>query len=416
MSDRSQRATAASAILVAGYLGLVRLRRYANLRDLERQYPHLVADPSKMTYPEATAIQRVTSMHESPMLSKLALELALFQTCKLPRRIGSPLLRLTRFFFVDAIPTISSLLLHTKRLTCPAAYGKRAEDTGVLLLETQVHGLDSERGSQALCRINWQHDRYGVKISRDDKLFTLCLFIYEPLRLIDEHDWRKTTPLEKQARFVFWREMGARMGITDIPKTSEELQAWRRDYQKEKMVYAESNAIVGDATIALFLRPYPRFMHAFMRQALIVLVPEPAREAFGWPRSRPRFLYALIPALLALRAFIVRRFRLPRSRSDPGDFGLSDPKNTRVGADGVTRYLRTNWFFEPLYCSPTFFNRLWRFLGYQVPDGKRFQPEGYALPACGPSDLEKRGSEEVKANAEKMRLAAKNGACPFAPQ
>lgn len=315
----------------------------------------------------------------------------------------------------DAIPTISSLLLHTGQLTCPSLYGKRAEDTGILLLEPQVHGLDSERGSQAVARTNWQHARYGSKISRDDKLFTLSLFIYEPLRLVDEHEWRKTTALEKQARFVFWREMGSRMGIDDIPKTSEELVEWCEEYTKKNMVYAESNAIVGDATLKLFLRPYPSFMQPFIRQVMLVLVPQRVREAFGWGPSRPAVLYTLVPAVLALRAFIIRHFVLPRSRSDPGDFGITDPKNVIVDEKGEKRYLRTSWFFEPLYCKPTWRGSLWALLGYTTP-GPKWRPEGYSLLSVGPSVHEQKGAEEVRANAEKMRSAAKGGACPFAPR
>lgn len=400
-------------VAFAVYLAYVRSRRFANVRYIEKKYAHLLADPSKMTYPEATEIQRFSGLYESPMLAKLALEFALFQTCKPGLLLSNP--RADEVPTADAIPTISSLLHHTQQLTCPSLYGKRAEDTGVLLLEAQVHGLDSERGSQAVARTNWQHARYGSKISRDDKLFTLSLFMFEPLRLIDEHDWRKTTALEKQARFVFWRELGARMGIDDIPKTSEELQEWCEEFMQKNMVYAESNAIVGDATIQLFLRPYPAFMRPFIRQVLLVLVPQRVREAFGWGPSRPAFLYVLVPAILSLRAFVIRYLLLPRSRSNPGDFGISNPKNVTVDAKGEPRYLRTNWFFEPLYCRPTWRGRLWALLGHDTP-GPKWRPDGYSLCSVGPSVYEQKGVEEVKTNAEKMRTTANGGACPFAPR
>jgi hypothetical protein len=32
------------------------------------------------------------------------------------------------------------------------------------------------------------------------------------------------SPLEAHARYVFWREVGARMGISDIPRTMEDLR------------------------------------------------------------------------------------------------------------------------------------------------------------------------------------------------
>lgn len=71
----------AGGVAFALYLAYVRYRRFANVRAIEKKYAHLLADLSKMTYPEATEIQRITATYEVPLLSKLSLEFALFQTC-----------------------------------------------------------------------------------------------------------------------------------------------------------------------------------------------------------------------------------------------------------------------------------------------------------------------------------------------
>jgi hypothetical protein len=38
--------------------------------------------------------------------------------------------------------------------------------------------------------------------------------------------WRELSPLEQHAFYVFWVEIGGRMGIRDIPDTLEALTAW----------------------------------------------------------------------------------------------------------------------------------------------------------------------------------------------
>lgn len=61
-------------------------------------------------------------------------------------------------------------------------------------------GIDLERGSTALARMNWLHSRYGNLITRDDKLFTLALFVFEPFYFCEKFEFRPLTELEKEAR------------------------------------------------------------------------------------------------------------------------------------------------------------------------------------------------------------------------
>lgn len=48
--------------------------------------------------------------------------------------------------------------------------------------------------------MNFLHSRYGKLITREDKLFTLCLFIFEPASFADAYEWRGLEDIEKQAR------------------------------------------------------------------------------------------------------------------------------------------------------------------------------------------------------------------------
>lgn len=90
--------------------------------------------------------------------------------------------------------------------------GKRYADTSVLVGECLVNDIDSERACVANNRMNWIHSRYAGKIQMDQIVYTPCLLACEALLWIDKYDWRETVPLEKHASWVFWYEVGKRMG------------------------------------------------------------------------------------------------------------------------------------------------------------------------------------------------------------
>ena len=154
----------------------------------------------------------------------------------------------------------TKLLVATRRLTNEKIVGKRSEDTGAILYECLVPGIDSDRGLKALSKMNWIHAQYGSRITNAEVIHTLALFILEPQRWIETYEWRPMTYLEKVAQFIYWKEIGYRMGMTDIPKTLEELQVWTDAYEKTDMFYSESNRKCYDATIDLFLRNVPSFL------------------------------------------------------------------------------------------------------------------------------------------------------------
>ncbi|KAH9808682.1 hypothetical protein DFH28DRAFT_1226336 [Melampsora americana] len=374
--------TSLIGITLTVYLLIVRRRRYDNREMLRQRFAHLSSseDLMKMTTEEAHQISRILNEFDCPFTSRTSLSLALFQTY--------------------AVPTISSLLVRTGRLALPACVGRRAEDTVCLIAEAEIHGVDSERGSLAIARINFLHRIYGSAISQDDLLFTLCLFVFEPCRYIDWLEWRASTQLEKHARFVLWREIGVRMGIINIPETPQALADWLAEYRLKAVVFSDTNASVGEATINLFLRPYPAILRPMLRRAMIVLIPEDIREAFRWPASSPAYLYSLIPWIFRLRAFFIRHFCLPRQKAF--DFGLRDSHLQTTDSTGKRLYQRNTWLHEPWYVEETFSNRLLGLLGLQVPSSN-FLTKGYTIESLGPQEFSKLGREAVRAEAKSIR-------------
>ena len=298
-------------------------------------------------------------------------------------------------------PTSPQVLNMSNELASPVTAGRRAEDTALLIIELLGQGLDSEAGSTALSRMNYLHSRYGKLITRDDLLYTLSLFVFEPIDFIADYEWRPLSPLEAHARYVFWREVGARMGISDIPRTMADFRQWKEEYHKIATVYDPENVKTADATVDVLLGPLPKFARPFGQQASIVLLDDRVRTAFGWQRASPSLLYWLVPATLRLRALVVRYLLYPRT--EPPAFLQSSPST-----DGKT-FVRKGFVFQPWYVSAG----ASRFgaVGYGKPGGARWKSEGFQHVSLGPERLSEVGLDKTLQDAQTLRERA--GVCPF---
>ena len=222
-----------------------------------------------------------------PFDTTRALELALFRTF--------------------GVPSISALLHRTGEFERRAQ--KRYDDTDIIVSVLVEHGYDSDRGRAALARMNAIHGRF--KIANEDFLYVLSTFVFEPIRFNARFGWRRMTEKEQVALFHFWRAVGERMGIRDIPARFEDFERYSEDYEARRYRFTEANRAVGAATVGLFAGWFPRPLHPLVRQAIYALLDAPARRAFGFPTARP-VIGALVVAAMKARA-IALRF-LPRRR------------------------------------------------------------------------------------------------------
>ena len=224
--------------------------------------------------------------YEFPFLTQKSLEFALFRTY--------------------AVPSISKLLDETGQFE---GHGQRRyDDTSLILAEITENGYDSERGRAALRRMNHLHGRFNI--SNDDFLYVLSTFIYEPIRW-NRFAWRRLVEQERQAVYVFWREVGRRMGIKDIPPTFEAFEQFNIAYERDHFAYSPSNNRVGEATIQVFLNWYASPLHPVVREAIYALLDDPLREAFGFPKASTA-LTGLLTIGLKTRARAIRQFGTPR--------------------------------------------------------------------------------------------------------
>jgi hypothetical protein len=200
-------------------------------------------------------------------------------------------------FRTFCVPSISALLDRTGEFEKRAQ--KRYDDTDLIISELIEWGYESERGRRALRRMNQQHGRFAI--ANDDFLYVLSTFIYEPIRWNARFGWRPMCDAERLGYFHFWREIGRRMNIRDIPADYGALEAFNRDYENRHYRFTEANRRVGTATRELFVSWFPAFCAPLVRSAIHALLDDALIAAFGFRPPAPT-MRRLVPAALRGRA------------------------------------------------------------------------------------------------------------------
>lgn len=222
----------------------------------------------------------------------------LIATCEFPFDVAHALE--FALFRTYAVPRISALLRGTGELTNRTR--KRYDDTDLLLSELIEHGYDSERGQASIANMNRQHARYPIR--NEDYLYVLSTFVFEPIRWIERFGYRPLLAKERLAWFNFWRAVGIRMGISDIPEDEYTFEQFNTTYETERFRFSQANREVADGTVDLLLGFYlPRSLIHLGRPAVYALLDARLLDAFGLTRQ-PGWLCALVHQSLHLRGRI----------------------------------------------------------------------------------------------------------------
>ena len=246
----------------------------------------LALDPRQ----DCQEIVRITGTLEFPFDSARALELALFRTF--------------------AVPSIGGLLDATHEFTRHPQ--RRYDATDLLLSEFMEHGYDSDRGRKAIRRMNQLHRRY--KIPNEDFVYVLSTFVVEPRRWIERYGWRPLLPHEAEAGVRFWGEVGARMGLKDIPPTGPAMERYHDDYEEAHFRPNPASLRVARATLQFLLDArVPKPLHALGREVMAVFMDPRLRRALEIPEPSPT-LEALVEGAMAWRARAIRAW-VPERRA-----------------------------------------------------------------------------------------------------
>jgi len=205
-------------------------------------------------------------------------------------------------FRTYAVPAISRVLSRTGEFECRSR--KRYDDTELLLCEVMEHGLDSPRGSRSIARMNDMHGRFGIDNAA--MLYVLSTFVCEPIRWLERFGRRPMTERERRAWFLYYRGLGERMGIREIPLSLDELTRLNVDYEAAHFRYADTNRRIGSITRDMLIGFYlPRPLVRFGRPAVHALLDRPLSEGLGFPVT-PAWLGRSVVAALRLRAGVLR--------------------------------------------------------------------------------------------------------------
>ena len=147
-------------------------------------------------------------------------------------------------FRTYAVASIGALLDATQEFAQRTQ--KRYDDTVLLLSEAVEQGLDSDRGREAVRRVNRIHARFDI--GDDDMRYVLATFVVVPLRWLDRHGWRPVTDAERVATHEYYRRLGTRMGIRGVPATWQEFAGLMDAYEAEHFARTPAVAAVGTAT------------------------------------------------------------------------------------------------------------------------------------------------------------------------
>ncbi|PJZ66280.1 DUF2236 domain-containing protein [Leptospira wolffii] len=214
------------------------------------------------------------------------------------------------FFRTFAIPSISKILDGTKQFE--KAGQKRYDDTALILAEFLENGLESERGKEAIRRLNQIHKQYDIK--NEDFLYTLTTFIFEPDRWNERFGWRRSTEKERLANFYLWKKIGKLMNIKNMPETYEEMLDFNRRFEKENFRYTPESGNVARATMQIAASRLPKIpgLRYLVFHSVYSLMDKPLRDAMGFPSPNP-IVTLLAYLTLKIRAFILRFIWPPRT-------------------------------------------------------------------------------------------------------
>ncbi|KAG4025620.1 hypothetical protein MFRU_054g00490 [Monilinia fructicola] len=405
--------TTSILLILTTYLLTVRYFRYSRRDAMVKEFGYSTRESLKsMKNTDAQKIMSCLGELEFPTFYKMSLQFALFKTY--------------------GIPTISRLLVETKQFSSSETANKRYADTGILIGEFLSHPPLHPRTLKAISRMNYLHASYqkSGKISNDDLLYTLSVFITEPVSWTERFEWRALNDMEVCAIGTFWKAIGDAMGISyhvlqswdeangkgkwkDGLEFYTDIKKWAETYEKEFMVPNPYNKKTADELVPLLLFLVPKTFLPFARDAVGVLMGPLLRSSMTCPQpsSLSEFLTYTI---LNTRKMILRHASLPR----PTWMRVREISNSDdEGVNG--RYNSTNYLVHPYYQKPGFWNRwgpmamVTRVLGGFVPEEGKWKAEGYRFEEVGPERRQGKGVEEMK-RCEEVLGRERTAGCPFA--
>jgi hypothetical protein len=193
--------------------------------------------------------------------------------------------------------------------------------------------MESTEGRTAIRRMNQMHRSYDI--SNDDLRYVLATFVVTPIRWIDAYGWRRTTEIERIASANYYRALGRRMGIQDIPATWQAFARLLDAYERDHFAFDLGGRTVAEATLALLATfpPNDRLPVGVVRRISLATMDESLLDAFALPHPG-RLVRGLVRTGLKARGRVVRFMpprrepyfarQLPQIRSYPSGYSVPE--------------------------------------------------------------------------------------------
>ena len=263
----------------------IRRGRYDNLRRIEGS--DAVAD--------YLLIHQLTLREEFPWDMRMAFNLAFNRSFALPR--------------------VARELVRTGRVLSEPR--RRADDTGIIMYEILLHGFEHPRGRLALRLLNEAHRH--VTADNDDSVHVLAALVVVPMRWLQRYGWRPPAEQEREAAAHYYREVGLRMGVRDIPAGYRAFEERFDAYEAAHLRHTPEAERIERASRELLRGRFPKPLRGAADALVAALYDPPLRRACAVPDPPA---WARVGLDLALRA----RARLLR---------LAAPRTTPLFADGI---------------------------------------------------------------------------------
>ncbi|MDG6101555.1 DUF2236 domain-containing protein [Dactylosporangium aurantiacum] len=263
----------------------IRRGRYANLRRIE-------SSDAGVDY---LLIHQLTLREEFPWDMRMAFNLAFNRSFALPR--------------------VARELVRTGRVLSEPR--RRADDTGIIMYEILLHGFEHPRGRLALRLLKEAHRH--VTADNDDSVYVLAALAVVPMRWLQRYGWRPPARQEREAAARYYREVGLRMGVRDIPTGYGALEDWFDAYEAAHLRHTPEAERIERTTRQLLRGRIPAPLRGAADALIAALYDPPLRRAYAVPDPPA---WARVGLHVALRA----RARLLR---------LAAPRTTPLFADGI---------------------------------------------------------------------------------
>lgn len=230
---------------------------------------------------DAVEIYRALTQHEFPWDMNQALSFALFRTY--------------------AVPGIGSLLAETGAFI--TAVQRRYDDTALLLEPPLTHGFAHPEARAAIRRINQMHRAYDIP--DHEMRYVLSTFVVVPKRWLDDYGKRPMSHHEVVASVTYYRELGRRLGIRDVPIDYAGFERLMDDYEAAHFGFTPGGREVADSTLALMLTFWPRAASGAVGVLSRALMDDSLRRALQYD-APPAVVERLCRAALRARGRLLR--------------------------------------------------------------------------------------------------------------